>query len=177
MIYFTSDLHFGHDKDFLYSPRGFVSSEEHDRQIIENWNNIVKPEDIVYILGDIMLGDNINGINCLNLLNGKKYFIIGNHDTDNRVRFYESNDLINCGYATIIKYGKWRFYLSHFPTKVGNYDDEQKHIKFYCLCGHVHTKDKWLDWHDKCYHVELDAHNCLPKSINDIINEIENKNV
>lgn len=183
MIYFTSDLHFGHNKEFLYGLRGFSSIEEHDEQIIKNWNQIIKPEDTIYILGDVMLGDNFEGIQKLASLNGHLKIIRGNHDTDTRWSIYgggwigDIKDVELLGYATIIKSGKWRFYLSHFPTKVGNYDDEQKHTKFYCLCGHVHTKDKWLDWHDKCYHVELDAHNCLPKSIDDIINEIENKNI
>ena len=37
-IWFTSDLHFCHDKEFLYKPRGFNSIEEHDTAIIQNWN-------------------------------------------------------------------------------------------------------------------------------------------
>lgn len=36
MIYFTSDLHFGHDKDFIYKSRGFNSIGDHDNTIIEN---------------------------------------------------------------------------------------------------------------------------------------------
>lgn len=36
MIYLTSDLHFGHNKEFLYKPRGFNSIEAHDEQIIKN---------------------------------------------------------------------------------------------------------------------------------------------
>lgn len=35
-IWFTSDLHFGHNKSFLYEPRGFNSIEEHDATIIKN---------------------------------------------------------------------------------------------------------------------------------------------
>ena len=33
-IYLTSDLHFNHNKEFLYEPRGFNSPEEHDEEII-----------------------------------------------------------------------------------------------------------------------------------------------
>ena len=36
MIYFTSDTHFCHDKEFLYKPRGFSSIEEHDKTVVEN---------------------------------------------------------------------------------------------------------------------------------------------
>ena len=35
-IYFTSDLHIGHDKDFLYKPRGFNNVWDMDNAIIEN---------------------------------------------------------------------------------------------------------------------------------------------
>ena len=44
-IWFTSDMHFGHQKSFLWEPRGFNSSEEHDKQIIKNWNSVVGNDD------------------------------------------------------------------------------------------------------------------------------------
>ena len=40
-IWFTSDPHFGHQKEFLWGPRGFNSSLEHDEAIIQNWNSVV----------------------------------------------------------------------------------------------------------------------------------------
>ena len=76
MIYLTSDLHFCHDKSFLYEPRGFNSIEEHDENIIKNWNNIITPDDEVYLLGDVMLNDNVKGLNCLKQLNGKIHIIL-----------------------------------------------------------------------------------------------------
>lgn len=76
MIYFSSDLHFGHNKDFLYQSRGFNSIEEHDEQIIKNWNEIITNEDEVYILGDLMLNDNEGGIRKLQQLKGKIHIIL-----------------------------------------------------------------------------------------------------
>ena len=61
MIYFTSDLHFGHNREFIWGPRGFKSSWEHDETIVKNWNSLITEEDDVYILGDLMLGDNAAG--------------------------------------------------------------------------------------------------------------------
>lgn len=58
MDYFTSDLHIGHDKDFLYKPRGFDSIEQHDTAIVKRWNDIVTPDDTVYILGDLCMSGN-----------------------------------------------------------------------------------------------------------------------
>ena len=50
-IFVSSDLHFGHDREFLWGPRGFRSSIEHDEAIIANWNSVVGKEDIVYVFG------------------------------------------------------------------------------------------------------------------------------
>ena len=75
-VWFTSDTHFGHKKEFLFEPRGFASSEEHDAAIIEKWNSIVDPCDEVYHLGDIMLGDNEYGMKCLEQLNGRIHIIM-----------------------------------------------------------------------------------------------------
>ena len=48
--------------------------------------------------------------------------------------------------------------------------------KIISLCGHIHSKDKWCDF-DKglVYHVELDAHNCFPISIDAIMADIQQK--
>ena len=56
-VFITSDLHFGHDKAFLYAPRGFSTITEHDATVISNWNSVIAPEDIVYVLGDVCLND------------------------------------------------------------------------------------------------------------------------
>lgn len=68
MIYVTSDLHFGHAKQFIYEPRGFPNIVDHDEEIIKRWNELVQPEDEVYILGDLMLKDNEHGLECLKRL-------------------------------------------------------------------------------------------------------------
>ena len=101
----------------MYGPRGFGSIEEADRTGVENWNRTVSDEDTVYVLGDIMLNDNENGLRCWNQLKGNKFVIIGNHDSDVRIRLLGgcSNTTI-LGYADIIKYEGFSFYLSHYPT-------------------------------------------------------------
>lgn len=173
MIYFSSDLHFNHNKDFLYSPRNFDSVESMNMTIVNNWNSIVKDEDEVYILGDLMLGNNDAGISFLRLLKGKLHIIIGNHDTEPRIELYKTlGNVVEVCYATQLKYKKAYFFLCHYPTCVGNFDDNKK---VWCLCGHSHTQDKFIDMDKKCYHVELDAHNNFPVSIEQVIEDIKNK--
>ena len=56
-IWIISDTHFNHNKEFLYSPRGFNSVEEMNHAIVTLWNECVNDDDIVYHLGDVCLGD------------------------------------------------------------------------------------------------------------------------
>lgn len=175
-IFITSDTHFCHDKPFIYEPRGFPSVNEMNEAIIKNWNEVVSPEDTVYHLGDVMLGSDIEaGLNCLKRLNGHINIIIGNHDTINRVKHYKSLENVTVlGYATVIKYKKYNFYLSHYPTLTSNHDeDKPPSARVVNLCGHNHASSKWDDY-DKglIYHCELDAHNCYPITLDQIIKDI-----
>ena len=177
MIWISSDFHFGHNKPFLYKPRGFGSIQEHDETIIKNWNELVKPEDDVYVLGDLVLGDTWHGLECLKQLKGHIHIVHGNHDSDNRIEKYLrlSNVVEYCGFATIIKQGKQRFYLSHYPTITSNCDSNKPlTARVINLCGHSHTKDVFADW-DKglIYHCELDAHDNRPVLLDDIRTEIK----
>ena len=180
-IWFTSDLHLMHSRDFLWRPRGFESVEEMNEAIVERWNSIVKPEDTVFNLGDIALSDTDAAIPYIQRLNGKQIWIRGNHDSDNRVMAICAacpnvrlvGDL-DTSWAYVLKDGKWRFYLSHYATKVANYDDAGSH-KTWCLCGHRHSQDKWADLKDSCYHVELDAHDCYPVNLDQIKADIRAK--
>ena len=181
--FITSDTHFCHNKDFLYTPRGYSSIEEHNEGIIQNWNSVVNKEDYVYHLGDIILTDIDAGIECVKRLNGHIFLYRGNHDTDNKIaRLCKECKNIDFTeefpvYASMLQVGKKHFYLSHYPTMTANIDDDKKPWhRVYNLCGHTHTQDKWLHWQFGIYHVELDAHNCYPVAIEDIVADIQGKN-
>lgn len=177
MVWFSSDLHFGHDKDFIYRARGFNSIEEHDKAIIDNWNSVVNEFDDVYLLGDLMLGDQGYGVEQLVQLNGKIHaIIIGNHDTNNKIKLYiEELNPTYITYADILKDGKWRFYMSHYPTITSNYDDEKTHQHLINLFGHTHQKDKFYNNNPYMYNVGMDAHNMFPVNIDIIKEDIKKK--
>lgn len=178
-IWFTSDLHFGHEKEFLYGPRGYSSNEEMMQDIVCKWNNKVTVEDDVYILGDIIVGEDAKALPYLQQLNGKLHIIWGNHDTSRRLTDYvmKLSNVIDVQPAARFKYGKYHFWLSHYPTFCSNYDaDEPLKCKVINLCGHTHTKDAFADWNKGLiYHCELDAHNNEPICIEDIIENIKLK--
>jgi calcineurin-like phosphoesterase family protein len=78
--YFTSDPHFGHERVIEYSSRPFSSVEEMDETLIDNWNKLVKPDDIIYELGDFAFLKLQPLKVLLHHLNGHKQAILGNHD-------------------------------------------------------------------------------------------------
>ena len=72
-IWLTSDTHFNHDKDFIWKPRGFTNVKDMNEAILEKWNATVKDEDIVYHLGDVIMGaDMEDGLRIVQKLKGQK---------------------------------------------------------------------------------------------------------
>ena len=54
MIYYTADLHLGHENVIRYCDRPFSNAEEMGEAIVSNWNSVVREEDEVYIIGDVL---------------------------------------------------------------------------------------------------------------------------
>ena len=177
MIYVTSDLHFGHDREFIWKVRGFSSIDEMNEAYVDRWNSLVTNDDDGYILGDLMLGSPEN-IEFIRRLNGKLHIVYGNHDTPFRRDLYNKlPNLVEANWAIVLDYKKYHFYMSHFPTLTGNLDDLNKPLKnkIINLCGHTHTTNPFVDM-DKgiIYHCEVDAHNSYPVLLDSIINDIKN---
>lgn len=116
---------------------------------------------------------------CLRRLNGEIKIIRGNHDTDARWQLYGTLPNVELlGYATMLKYKKYSFYLSHYPSITGNFDyDKPLRQQVINLCGHSHVQNPFADI-DKglIYHCEMDANNCYPVLLEDIIEEMKTKN-
>ena len=172
MIYFTSDLHFDHDNIIKYCNRPYKDTTEMNNMLIANWNSIVKPQDTVYILGDIMMSKNAGDVSkYIERLTGHKILIQGNHDyfvKDYKNQRYDFLDDIK-SYEEI-NYNKQRFCLMHYPIMDWNH----MYHGSYMLHGHMHNepiynynnKNEGL----KRYDVGVDANNYTPVSIEQIIN-------
>ena len=80
MKYITSDLHFGHFNIIKHSNRPYTSVYEMDNALITTYNSVVGQDDTTYILGDFCYRSQNDATYYLDQLNGKKIFIIGNHD-------------------------------------------------------------------------------------------------
>ena len=83
--FIVSDTHFGHEKCCTVfkradgSPlRDFAHADEMNAVMIKRWNAVVRPQDKVYHLGDVVI--NKKFLYILHQLNGRKRLIRGNHD-------------------------------------------------------------------------------------------------
>lgn len=86
-IFFTSDLHFGHENVIRFDGRPFATVDEMDAELVRRWNAKVTPGDLVYVLGDLIWKSrNDDAPGLLKSLNGQKILIKGNHD-----RFLHNN--------------------------------------------------------------------------------------
>lgn len=88
----VSDSHFGHANilTFLHNGvpvRSFSSVEEMDETIIQNWNKVVKQQDVVYHLGDVVI--NKRFLATISRCNGSKRLIKGNHDNLDDAKYLE----------------------------------------------------------------------------------------
>lgn len=174
MIWLTSDWHFLHDREFIWRPRGFDSVQEMNEALILRHNALVSDEDTVYVLGDLMLGSNLDeGMALISRMKGKINIIRGNHDTDRRVAAYR--ELYPVYDALYVKHDGYQLYLSHFPTITSNL--EKEHLK-QCtigLFGHTHQKTNFYYDIPYMYHVGVDSHACCPVCFEVMIKEMKAK--
>lgn len=180
-FWLISDWHFNHDREFVWGPRGFKSVQEMNEAIIERHNSVVNPDDYVYVLGDCALGGSDPIVleenkKLIERLNGHLIIIHGNHDTERRIAMYRScQNVVSTDWATMLKYKKYHFYLSHFPTMTANLSNETLTQCVLNLYGHTHQTSKFYEDRPYMYCVCADAHNCYPVSLDEIIEDMRQK--
>ncbi|HET9144120.1 metallophosphoesterase [Actinophytocola sp.] len=79
-MWFSADLHFGHASIIEHCDRPFRTLDEMHEAIIARWNERVSPDDTVWLLGDIALGDRDVTLPLVRRLHGHKRLVAGNHD-------------------------------------------------------------------------------------------------
>ena len=111
-----SDTHFGHTNSWekFKLPNGdplrpFTSTEEMDEAMVERWNAVVRPQDTVYHLGDVVI--NKKSLHHVKRLNGKKRLVRGNHD------IFKDEDYREVGFESLygVRVFVDQFILSHIP--------------------------------------------------------------
>lgn len=171
IVRFIGCLHLGHKA--IARHRGWESAEEHDAFLIQEWNKVVSKRDTTYIVGDITM-EKPNDYYKLDLLNGRKIVVLGNHDKHQNVK--QLLQYVD-GVAGAVDYKG--FIMTHVPI-------HPNEVQFYRgnIHAHIHhenkleevvVNDKYLDEDSKPAptlhkYFNVDAHlmGYQPKSIEDL---------
>lgn len=187
-IFFSSDTHYFHRNVIKYCNRPFETVEEMNDYLITKHNEIVKPEDTWYFLGDFGFASNNRLREIIAKLNGKKIIICGNHDRGATKMLALGFDFA-C-YEMVLNVGGHRCRLSHFPyrpteeeIKGLGYDDrhlDKRPVRIageFLLNGHSHSKkieilkpwalDVGVDGHDYTPWSEIEIQKVITKYKNE----------
>lgn len=149
-VLFTSDTHFGHENLKYLTPARATYQDD----LVNIWNNKVKPEDVVFHLGDLCwFNKGSQGlyklVTLLKDLNGYKVLVLGNHDQI-VINNFERNIPPECKVLYVCQYVElninnlpiddWtslniKFAMSHFPIHSWHH---KGHGTFH-LYGHEHA--------------------------------------
>ncbi len=126
--YILADVHYGHKnmEQFCGRPPGF------EYKTNANIKHIVRPQDEIIFLGDVIFRNKDFLISMISDLPGRKILTKGNHDKHSDTWFYNAGFDFVCDRIVISKY-----VLSHFPVNI-----EEGQINIH---GHFHNvpAKKW----------------------------------
>lgn len=153
--FYIADLHYGHANVLHFDNRPFKTIQEMNDAIVERWNSVVSPGDMVYVLGDMFWCTSKVAIPILDSLNGQKFLIKGNHDRCNDGQF--AKRFVKITEYAEIEDGNRKVILCHYPIPCF----KNHYYGSYHLYGHVHNsfEDKMMS-HDKFLMEELYGHPC-----------------
>ena len=174
-IWFTGDLHIGHAKIIKYCNRPFGNVELMDAELITRWNQKIKADDLVIVVGDFIFGRHLDAAKIIPTLNGQIILIKGSHD--------KPIPPIPWVPYMFMKIGKYNCLINHRPIiprgAPDPYRDNDPHLSMEILaqaerviCGHVH--EKWLR-NGPNYNVGVDQHNYYPISLAELTRELGNE--
>ncbi|UUG69527.1 phosphoesterase [Streptomyces phage Sham] len=184
--FFTSDTHFGHQRIIELCNRPFDSVDEMNEVMIERWNTVVKPDDVVIHLGDVALGKIAETLPLIGRLNGYKVLVPGNHDRvfsgeKPRVRerfipeYLKVFQKIQRETVWVSKDDRPYALASHFPYS-GDSTGKDRHADkrpldngLPLIHGHVH--DSWKH-NGRMFNVGVDVNNFFPVSEDEIVDWI-----
>lgn len=190
--FFTSDLHYFHERVLELCPNrlswGCNTIEEMNELLISRYNSIVTNNDIVYFLGDVVMGKKAENIPAIiPRLNGKKFLVPGNHDGmfgKRGDKYVTSCELyLNNGFIQIldlvheVNLNNLKFRLCHFPySSVEDHSEyEERYSKYklkddgqLLLHGHTHSENKTIG--STMIHIGVDSWEGYPVSLESILN-------
>ncbi len=191
--WYTSDWHFGHARIMEFCPQRYdylglhqgASLDEMNLAIVNKLNSYIHPDDTVWVLGDVAMGQRDSSMLWVNQVYGHKHLVAGNHDACHRIHTGGKKDkqgqwmrrYLNYGFETIqtsayTDINGIAFAMSHFPyygdhTEENRYD-EYRPVDLGLPLVHGHVHDLYISL-DKMYNVGIDAHDGIPVSEEQIL--------
>lgn len=131
MDWFMSDPHFGHRNilGFEAGHRPYNTTDEMDFSILNNINSLVRPEDTLYILGDIAFNSKYDRLD--HIVAEKIVIILGNHDYANKITQIMRPGIKVAGCMAY----KRDCILTHIPV----HPCQLEHRFKYNIHGHMHS--------------------------------------
>lgn len=171
MIWFTSDLHLGHENVLEFMNRPWERIEDMNRALIANINAKVRRDDELYILGDFSF--KIPAVEAAELR--KKIFcknvhiVPGNHDKDWMHKDVQGTFIVEPP-ITVLKVDGQKYVLSHYPMM----DWQSMAHGSIHLHGHIHTVGSLYNEMNLMqglfrYDVGVDANEYAPVSMPEIL--------
>lgn len=171
MIWFTSDTHFGHERVLGFCDRPWDTIAAMNRDLVDEINRWVAPEDTLYHLGDysfkMTLEDAANlrkRISCKDV-----HLVPGNHDKD------WSQPAVSWAFTvekpiTVLKIDKLKLVLSHYPMA----DWQGMSHESIHLHGHIHTRGMKYNELNRMqglyrYDVGVDANDFRPICLDEVL--------
>lgn len=152
-IWLTADWHLGEDRMEIMG-RPFVGPCEALPAMASKHNALVKPDDLVYILGDVCYQKTPEWLKFVGShFNGRKILVRGNHDkvfTDADLAPY-FEEVYPDGGGFYHQFGDIMCYLTHYPTEGVN--------DVFNLVGHIHGAWKYQL---NMFNVGVDVNNYCP---------------
>lgn len=133
MIYFTADAHFGHANIIKMCERPFPDVETMNESMIAAWNERVRGNDTVYVVGDMFFRCP-DPESILKRLKGKKRLIVGNHDSTWMSKVDMGRYFLSVDSFLETSDGAHALTLCHYPMVTWKHT-----IRSYMIHGHIHA--------------------------------------
>ena len=161
MIFFTADTHFDHANIINLCKRPYANVDEMNEALVANWNAVVKPEDVVYHLGDFAFRSTPErALDFACRLNGKVFYMDGNHE-EAFTRIPDAWTRVPQCYELFLGKKKPRIVLCHYAMRTWNHEFHGS----WHLYGHSHGG---LPSYNKSTDVGVDVWNYKPVSLDKI---------
>ena len=142
-IFYTSDQHFCHENILGLCNRPFGSLAEMEEALVRNWNEKVRGDDTVYILGDLFYGSRNKAHieTILQQLKGRKHLITGNHDSFWMMSIDISKYFLSVNTLLETSLDGFGMTLCHYPMVTWRHQ-----AKAFMIHGHIHNDTKMDYW-------------------------------